>query len=119
MQRTWNGSAAAPAVGGRIVDFKFSLAAEPADHIDFPAHFGHRHLGAGRGHRAAGGPTADALGKGSSSEQNTAAKVLNPGMSVSSRLGDYYCVENCLGAAEARRMHCVGWANWNFDVQSF
>ena len=31
MQRTWNGGAAAPAVGGRIVDFKFSLAAEPAD----------------------------------------------------------------------------------------
>src|SRR5262249_56889541 len=72
MQRGWKGGAVAPGAGGRIEVFKFSLAAEPADHIDFPAHFGHRHLGAGRGHRAARGPTPEALGKGSSSEQGTA-----------------------------------------------
>src|SRR5262245_38627345 len=36
MQRTRNGSAAAPAIGRRIVDFEFALAAEAADNVDFP-----------------------------------------------------------------------------------
>jgi hypothetical protein len=50
MQRAWNGGAAAPAVGSRIVDLEFPLAAEPADHVDFPTHLGHRHVSADRGH---------------------------------------------------------------------
>ena len=84
--------AAAPAVGDRIVDFEFSLAAEPADHVDFPAHLGHRHLGPCRGHRERRWSTADTLGKGRSSEQGTAeeqrcSEGFEPGLSVSSRLG--------------------------------
>jgi hypothetical protein len=72
MQRAWNGGAAAPAVGGRIVDFEFPFPAEPADHVDFPTHLGHPHLSADRGHWGAGGPTADTLGKSHGSEQGTA-----------------------------------------------
>src|SRR4029453_13137967 len=69
-----NGSAAAPAIGRRIVDFEFALAAEAADNVDFPAHLGHRHLGAGGGHWGADDPTADALGEGRGSEQGTAGQ---------------------------------------------
>src|SRR5262245_1458743 len=74
MQRARNGNATAPAVGGRIVDFKFALAAEAADNVDFPAHLGHRHLGAGGGHWGADDPTADALGEGRGSEWGTAGQ---------------------------------------------
>src|SRR5215510_2404914 len=74
MQRARNGGAAAPAVGRRIVDFEFALAAEAADNVDFPAHLGHRHLGAGGGHWGADGPTADALGEGRGSKQGTAGQ---------------------------------------------
>src|SRR5437870_11307385 len=74
MQRTRNGGAAAPAIGRRIVDFEFALAAEAADNVDFPAHLGHRHLGAGGGHWGADDPTANALGEGRSSEQGTAGQ---------------------------------------------
>src|SRR5437899_10972213 len=74
MQRTRNGGAAAPAIGRRIVDFEFALAAEAADNVDFPAHLGHRHLGAGGGHWGADDPTADALGEGRGSEQGTAGQ---------------------------------------------
>src|SRR5262245_6041597 len=74
MQRTRNGGAATPAIGGRIVDFEFALAAEAADNVDFPAHLGHRHLGAGGGHWGADDPTADALGEGRGSEQGTAGQ---------------------------------------------
>jgi hypothetical protein len=49
MQRTPNGSAAAPAIGGRIGYFEFALQ-EAADHLDFLAHVGDRDLGAGRRH---------------------------------------------------------------------
>src|SRR5262245_21832867 len=74
MQRTRNGGAATPAIGGRIVDFEFALAAEAADDVDFPAHLGHRHLGAGGGHWGADDPAADALGEGRGSEEGTAGQ---------------------------------------------
>src|SRR5262245_55282466 len=74
MQRARNGGAAAPAVGRRIVDFEFALAAEAADNVDFPAHLGHRHLGAGGGHWGADDPTADTLGEGHGSEHGAAGK---------------------------------------------
>src|SRR5438876_9694199 len=74
MQRARNGGATAPAVGRRIVDFKFALAAEAADNVDLPPHLGHRHLGAGGGHWGADDPTADALGEGRGSEQGTAGQ---------------------------------------------
>src|SRR5262245_18992860 len=74
MQRTRNGSAAAPAIGRRIVDFEFALAAEAAYNVDFPAHLGHRHLGAGGRHWGADDPTADALSEGRGSEQGTAGQ---------------------------------------------
>src|SRR5438034_9550679 len=72
MQRTRNGGAAAPAIGRRIVDFEFALAAEVANNVDFPGHLGHRHLGAGGGHWGADYPTADTLGGERGSEQGTA-----------------------------------------------
>ena len=74
MQRARNGGAAAPAVPGRIVHFEFALAAEPADNVDFLAHLGHRHLGAGGGHWGADGPTASALGESRGNEQGTAGR---------------------------------------------
>src|SRR6266508_3936909 len=74
MQRTRNGGATAPAIRRRIVDFEFALAAEAADNVDFPAHLGHRHLGAGGGHWGADDPAADALGEGRGSEQGTAGQ---------------------------------------------
>src|SRR6266566_773042 len=74
MQRTRNGGATAPAIVRRIVDFEFALAAEAADNVNFPAHLGHRHLGAGGGHWGADDPTADALGEGRGSEQGTAGQ---------------------------------------------
>src|SRR6266566_1063982 len=74
MQRTRNGGATAPAIRRRIVDFEFALAAEAADNVDFPAHLGHRHLGAGGGHWGANDPSADALGEGRGSEQGTAGQ---------------------------------------------
>jgi hypothetical protein len=46
MHRARNGSAAAPSVGGGIVDLELALAMEAAHHIDFPAHLGHRDFGA-------------------------------------------------------------------------
>src|SRR6266478_6954270 len=64
----------AATIGARIVHFEFALAAEAADNIDFPAHFGHRYLGAGGGHWSADGPTANALGEGRPSEQGTAGQ---------------------------------------------
>src|SRR5215475_172382 len=67
-------SAAAPAVGARIIHFEFALATEAADNVDFTAHLGHRHLGAGGGHWGADDPTADALGEGRGSEQGTAGQ---------------------------------------------
>ena len=72
MQRARNGGAAAPAVGGRIVDFELALAAEPADHVDFAVHLGHRHLGARGGHRGARGPAAGALRQGRGTEERSA-----------------------------------------------
>src|SRR5215475_2662317 len=74
MQRARNGGPTAPAVGRQIVDFKFALAAEAADNVDFPAHLGHRHLGAGGGHWGADGPTANVLGEGRGSAQGTAGQ---------------------------------------------
>src|SRR5262249_38730380 len=72
MQRTRNGGATPPAVGARIIHFEFALATEAADNIDFPAHLGHRHLGAGGGHWGADDPATDALGEGRDNEQGTA-----------------------------------------------
>jgi hypothetical protein len=74
MQCARNGGVAAPAVGRRIVDFEFALAAEAANNVDFPAHLGHRHLGSGGGHWGADGPTASALSEGRGSEQGTAGQ---------------------------------------------
>src|SRR6516165_10384925 len=74
MQRARNWGAAAPAIGRRIVDFEFALTAEAADNVDFPAHLGHRHLGAGGGHWGADDPAADTLGEGRGSEQGTAGQ---------------------------------------------
>src|SRR5215475_6620755 len=56
----------------RIIHFEFALATEAADNVDFTAHLGHRHLGAGGGHWGADDPTADALGEGRGNEQGTA-----------------------------------------------
>ena len=58
MQRARDRGAAAPAVGGRIVDLELALAAEAADHVDLAVHLGDRHLGARGRHRRAGGPAA-------------------------------------------------------------
>src|SRR5262249_46800668 len=74
MQRARNGGAAAPAIGRRIVDFEFALAAEAAHNVAFPAPLGHRPLGAGGGHWGANDPTADTLGGGRGGEQGTASQ---------------------------------------------
>jgi hypothetical protein len=74
MQRTWNGGAAALAIGRRIADFEFALAADSADNVDFPAHLNHRHLGTGGGHWRANGPMADAFCEGLCSAQGTAGQ---------------------------------------------
>jgi hypothetical protein len=67
-----------------VVDFEFALAAEAADNIDFPAHLGHRDLGAGRRHRGAAGHAAAVSTAAASSAP---AKVLHLDIFVSSRPG--------------------------------
>src|SRR5262249_58547522 len=41
MHRARNGRAAAPAVGSRIIDFEFELAAEPAEPVNPVTHLGY------------------------------------------------------------------------------
>jgi hypothetical protein len=47
------GSAAAPAVGSRIIDFEFELAAEPAEDVNPVTYLSYRHLRAFSGHGGA------------------------------------------------------------------
>jgi hypothetical protein len=116
MQRAWNGGAAAPTVGRRIVDFKFALAAESADNIDFPAHLGHRHLGTGGGHWGADGPMPETFWEGCCGAQGTARqqpateqrKALTLLHSITSWRLDPYCGSTVWWKNDAEQYPFVG-----------
>ena len=102
MDRAGDGRAAAPAVGGGVIDFQFELAAEAAEHVDLAAHLGDRDLGALRGHGGARRPAAGALGQCRRCEQHRGNEG---GREKFARGRHGYFIHNWAAMERARREH--------------